>query len=185
VFVGRKGGVAPALSGVGGRPALPPPVYQELAYLGHPRRVQSAGEGGGVKNSNGSFARVRGLAVAVGLVLGMAFGTSGLAEGPQAGAAGAHMNIKLPGRKGERIFPEAGERSAEIAILHVDPKTQATELMIRVPRNSHVPTHWHTANETHTVVSGTFIIECEGKREALGPGSFNYVPSRMHHEAWT
>src|SRR5262249_28763470 len=122
--------VGTALSADWRRPARSPPVYQELAYLGHPRRVQSAGEGGGVKNSNGSFARVRGLAVAVGLVLGMAFGTSGLAEGPQAGAASHHMNIKFQDMKWQRIFPEAGERSAEIAILHVDPKTQATELMI-------------------------------------------------------
>jgi mannose-6-phosphate isomerase-like protein (cupin superfamily) len=57
--------------------------------------------------------------------------------------------------------------------------------MIRVPKNVHVPRHWHTANETHTIISGTFIIECEGQRAELGPGSFNYVPSKMVHEAWT
>jgi quercetin dioxygenase-like cupin family protein len=57
--------------------------------------------------------------------------------------------------------------------------------MIRVPKNFHVPQHWHTANETHTIIKGTFIIESEGKRETLGPGSFNFVPSRMVHEAWT
>ena len=138
-----------------------------------------------MKNSNESVARVRGLVVAGGLILGMAVGPSGLAEGPQAGAASHPMNIRVQDMKWQRIFPEAGERSAEIAILHSDPTTQATELMIRVPKNSHVPKHWHTANETHTVVSGTFIIECEGKREALGPGAFNYIPSKMHHEAWT
>ena len=138
-----------------------------------------------MKNSNAAFARIRGLVVAGGVVFGMAFALSAPAEGPQAGAASHHSNVRFEDMKWQRIFPEAGERSAEITILHVDPKTQATELMIRVPRNAHVPTHWHTANETHTIVSGTFIVECEGKREALGPGSFNYVPSRMHHEAWT
>jgi mannose-6-phosphate isomerase-like protein (cupin superfamily) len=35
------------------------------------------------------------------------------------------------------------------------------------------------------VLSGTFIIEAEGQRVELGPGSFNYVPSKMPHEAWT
>src|SRR5262249_26339196 len=141
--------------------------------------------GGEMKTSNETSAKIRGFAVAAGLVLGMVFASSALAEGPPAAPPGHPINIRLQDMKWQRIFPEAGERSAEITILHIDPTTQATELMIRVPKNAHVPKHWHTANETHTVVSGTFIIECEGKREALGPGSFNYVPSKMHHEAWT
>jgi quercetin dioxygenase-like cupin family protein len=87
--------------------------------------------------------------------------------------------------KWERIRPELGDKSDEIAFLHTDPKTKATQVMIRVRPNSHVPKHWHTANETHTVVSGTFIMECAGKRAELGAGSFNYMPSRMIHEAWT
>ena len=92
---------------------------------------------------------------------------------------------KLADLKWNRIFPEIGEQSSEISILHVDPTTGATQLMIRMPANFHVPLHWHTANETHTVVSGTLVMQCEGKRETLGPGSFNFMPSKMHHEAWT
>jgi mannose-6-phosphate isomerase-like protein (cupin superfamily) len=95
------------------------------------------------------------------------------------------VNILFSDLKWQKIVPELGERSSEIAILRVDPKTQATQLMIRAPKNFHVPKHWHTANETHTIVSGTFIIECEGKRAELGPGSFNYLPSKMPHEGWT
>lgn len=96
-----------------------------------------------------------------------------------------HLNVKASDMKWQRIFPEIGSRSAEITILRVDPTTQATQLMIRVPKNFHVPQHWHTANETHTIMKGTFILESEGKREALRAGSFNYVPSKMVHEAWT
>jgi mannose-6-phosphate isomerase-like protein (cupin superfamily) len=95
------------------------------------------------------------------------------------------VNILFSDLKWQKIVPELGERSSEIAILRVDLKTQATQLMIRVPKNFHVPKHWHTANETHTIVSGTFMIECEGKRAELGPGSFNYLPSKMPHEGWT
>jgi mannose-6-phosphate isomerase-like protein (cupin superfamily) len=84
-----------------------------------------------------------------------------------------------------RIFPDLGEKSAEITIVHVDPITHATQLFIRVPKNSHVPMHWHTGNETHTVLEGTFVMECDGKRGALTAGGFNFVPARMHHEAWT
>lgn len=105
---------------------------------------------------------------------------------PSPAEQAAHaLNLKFNELKWERIVPELGERSSEIAILRVDPVTQATQLMIRVPKNVHVPKHWHTANETHTVLSGTFIIECEGQRAELGPGSFNYVPSKTVHEAWT
>jgi quercetin dioxygenase-like cupin family protein len=94
-------------------------------------------------------------------------------------------NVRFEDLKWEKIVPELGEKSSEIAILRVDPKTNATHLMIRVPKNFHVPKHWHTANETHTIVKGTFIIEGEGKRQTLGQGSWNYVPSKMAHEAWT
>jgi quercetin dioxygenase-like cupin family protein len=83
-----------------------------------------------------------------------------------------------------RIVPELGPRSPEIAILHVDPTTQATELMIRTPAAIHVRQHWHSANETHTILRGTAILQCEGHRATLGPGSFNYMPAKMIHEAW-
>jgi mannose-6-phosphate isomerase-like protein (cupin superfamily) len=70
--------------------------------------------------------------------------------------------------------------------LHVDPKTGATQLLIRSPANYHAEKHWHSANETHTVLSGTFIMQdANGQRAVLGPGSFNYMPSGMVHEAWS
>jgi mannose-6-phosphate isomerase-like protein (cupin superfamily) len=95
------------------------------------------------------------------------------------------VNIPASAMQWQRIFPELGERSSEIAILHSDPSSGATRLMIRVPKDFHVPLHWHSANETHTVLSGTFVMECEGRRESLPAGSFNYVPSKMRHQAWT
>ena len=92
--------------------------------------------------------------------------------------------IKFQDVKWERMFPEMGDDSPEITILRVDPKTQATQLMIRNPKAIHVLRHWHTANETHTVLRGTIVFECDGKREELEPGSFNYIPSKMIHQAW-
>ena len=83
-----------------------------------------------------------------------------------------------------KIIPELGSASPEIAILHVDPKTQATQLMIRTPRPIHVRKHWHSANETHTIIRGTAVLACDGQRATLGPGSFNYMPAKMVHEAW-
>ena len=106
-------------------------------------------------------------------------------QAPPMSSGGHALNIAFNDLKWQKIVPELGERSPELVILRVDPSTQATQLMIRVPKNTHVPKHWHTANETHTIMSGTFIIECEGKRTELGANSFNYVPSKMPHEAWT
>lgn len=83
-----------------------------------------------------------------------------------------------------RILPDLGETSPEICILEIDPKTQATKLMIRAPKGIHVRKHWHSANETHTVILGTQVFACEGKRIEQGPGSFNSMPARMVHEAW-
>jgi quercetin dioxygenase-like cupin family protein len=83
------------------------------------------------------------------------------------------------------MVPELGNDSPQISILRVDPKTNATQLLIRTPKKMHVPMHWHSANETHTMIQGTAVFEHEGKREQLGPGGFNYIPAKMPHQAWT
>ena len=83
-----------------------------------------------------------------------------------------------------RIVPDLGAKSPEIANLRVDPTTQATQLMIRTPSAIHVRKHWHTANETHTMIRGNAVLECDGQRAQLGPGSFNFMPAKMVHEAW-
>jgi quercetin dioxygenase-like cupin family protein len=79
------------------------------------------------------------------------------------------------------------EGGFEISILYTNPKTQATYLVIRGPGNLHVPKHWHTANETITVLKGTFVVAHDGSNERteLSPGSFAYMPAKMIHEAWT
>jgi quercetin dioxygenase-like cupin family protein len=83
------------------------------------------------------------------------------------------------------VVPELGADSPQISILRVDPRTQATQLLIYMPKRMHVPMHWHSANETHTMIKGTIVFEHEGQRHELGPGGFNYLPARMHHQAWS
>lgn len=94
------------------------------------------------------------------------------------------MFTKVQDVKWEKIIPDLGEASPEIAVLRVDPKTQATQLLIRTPKGIHVRKHWHSANETHTMITGRAVFECEGKRVELGPGDFNFMPAKMVHEAW-
>jgi len=89
--------------------------------------------------------------------------------------------------KWEKTNPELGDNSQEAAILHVDPTTKATQLIIRAPKNYHVGRHWHSSNETITVIHGTFVVGHDGggERMDLTPGSFAYMPAKMIHDAWT
>jgi quercetin dioxygenase-like cupin family protein len=94
------------------------------------------------------------------------------------------MGLRYEDLKWEAIVPELGVDSPQLSVLRVDPKTQATHLLIRIPKGMHVPMHWHSANETHTVIKGTFVFEHEGQQHELGPGGFNYLPAGIHHQAW-
>ena len=125
------------------------------------------------------------------LVLGMLSSTVS-APAPDANQptheAGAAMPqpifSKYDDLKWAKILPDLGDSSPEISILRVDPKTQATQLMIRTPKAIHIRKHWHSANETHTILQGIATLACDGKKIELGPGSFNYMPAHMIHEAW-
>lgn len=86
--------------------------------------------------------------------------------------------------KWDKILPDLGDASPEISILRVDPKTKATQLLIRTPKAMHIRKHWHSANETHTLIRGKAEFACDGKRIAQEPGSFNFMPAKMVHEAW-
>ena len=86
--------------------------------------------------------------------------------------------------KWNKIIPDLGENSPEICFLRVDPTMHATSLLIRTSKAIHVRKHWHTANESHTMISGKAMLACEGKHAELSSGGFNYMPAKMVHEAW-
>jgi quercetin dioxygenase-like cupin family protein len=104
---------------------------------------------------------------------------------PTTSGASRAMSARYEDLMWQAMVPELGDDSPQISILRVDPKTNATQLLIRTPKRMHVPKHWHSANETHTVIQGTAVFEHAGKREQLGPGGFNYIPAKMQHQAWT
>ena len=104
--------------------------------------------------------------------------------GEAAATAATPIFTKLSEAKWDKILPDLGENSPEICILRVDPKTQATSLLIRTSKAIHVRKHWHTANETHTMIIGTAKLACDGKTAEIGPGGFNYMPAKMVHEGW-
>jgi mannose-6-phosphate isomerase-like protein (cupin superfamily) len=120
-------------------------------------------------------------AVLTGMVCVAVVGTSKTADSSNDEA----IFTQLEDAKWEKMLPPLGEASPEIAILHVDPKTKATRLLIRTPVALHVPKHWHSANETHIMIKGTAAFGHGEKKVELSPGGFNYMPARMVHEAWT
>lgn len=83
------------------------------------------------------------------------------------------------------MVPQMGKNSPVIAIVHEHPQIHSRQFLIRMPANFHVPAHFHSANETHTVIEGAFIMEVNNKKVVLKQGGFNYTPARMVHEAWT
>jgi len=125
----------------------------------------------------------------VAVVVGAAVSGRGQQPAQPAHAAKADMPAAVfknyDDLKWDRILPDLGPKSPEICILHVDARTRATKLLIRTPAAIHVRKHWHSGNETHTMVVGTAEFGCDDQRVKQGPGSFNYLPARMVHEAWT
>src|SRR6185295_6130219 len=92
--------------------------------------------------------------------------------------------VKYEDAKWQKIVPELGDDGPEIAILRVDPKSGATQLLIRMNAAMHVLMHFHSANETHTMIKGQAAFECGGMRGVLGVGGFNYLPAKHPHQAW-
>src|SRR6266480_2001169 len=95
-------------------------------------------------------------------------------KAPAAHAAGGEMPqavfANYDDLKWGKILPDLGDDSPEICILHVDPQTKATKLLIRTPKAIHIRKHWHSGNETHTMIVGKAIFACDGKRIEQGPG---------------
>ena len=119
------------------------------------------------------------------VVATVAFTLSGRAENPPSSATSKTPEFKnLSDLKWDKILPDLRESSPEICILRIDPKTHATSLLIRTPKAIHVRKHWHSANETHTMIQGAGTFACDGKKVELSPGGFNFMPTKMVHEAW-
>jgi quercetin dioxygenase-like cupin family protein len=119
------------------------------------------------------------------LIGAVAFPISVLAQTPSHDAGTGAMFVNFKDLKWEKTNPELGDKSPEISILHESP--QETELFLRGPKNFHVPRHWHSANETITMIHGTFILKHDGSDERMAlnqPGSFAWMPAKMIHEAW-
>ena len=89
--------------------------------------------------------------------------------------------------KWEKVNTAAGDRSPQYAMLYTNPTTKASQLLIWVPADTHVPKHWHSAAETVVVIRGNLVLGHEGggDRTEIKVGSFAMMPAKMVHEGWT
>ena|SRR5271154_3148505 len=88
--------------------------------------------------------------------------------------------------KWEQMLPELGASSPRFAILRVDPRTDATTLMIEFPESLHVPKHTHEKSETHVILGGSHLFEdtASGRRFDVRENGYIYMPGNFVHEAW-
>lgn len=88
--------------------------------------------------------------------------------------------------KWEKMLPGLGNDSPLFAILRVDPKTNATTLLIEFPTALHIPKHTHEKSETHIILGGAHIFEdtATGKRFEVKEHGYIYMPGSFRHEAW-
>jgi hypothetical protein len=86
----------------------------------------------------------------------------------------------------QRMLPDLGDDSPIFALLRVDPRTDATTLMIEFPSDLHIPKHTHAKSETHVILGGSHVFEdtASGTRFDVKQDGYIYMPGTFVHEAW-
>jgi hypothetical protein len=79
-------------------------------------------------------------------------------------------------------------KGAKLAVMHGDPsKKDPFSVRLKMPDGYKIPPHWHTKDEQLTILQGDFILHMGDTMTApaheLGPGSYHFLPSKMHHSA--
>ena len=83
--------------------------------------------------------------------------------------------------------PPSMPKGAKIAVLKGDPsKPGSFVIRLMVPAGYKIPPHWHTQDESLTVISGTFRFGTGDKVDmsnahTLKPGSFHFLSGKDHH----
>jgi hypothetical protein len=103
-----------------------------------------------------------------------------------------HAHVLVPADKVQwGPAPPHLPAGAEIAVLEGNPSQKGpVTLRLRFPANYAIPAHWHSMTERVTVMSGMFNVGMGNQldrhaSQALEPGSFVSLPSKMNHFAWT
>src|SRR5689334_20197660 len=83
--------------------------------------------------------------------------------------------------------PPALPNGAQIAVLQGDPfKSGPFVIRLMVPAGYKIPPHWHTHDESLTVISGSFYFGTGDKAQTsnaptITAGAFHYLSGKDHH----
>lgn len=91
--------------------------------------------------------------------------------------------------KASNIKWEKAEGMPEgIWVSHLTGESDAAPFvdMLKIPRGTRIPLHWHNANHIVTVVSGTFVFGKEGKPDEtmgmeVGAGGYARISAKQPH----
>jgi quercetin dioxygenase-like cupin family protein len=79
-------------------------------------------------------------------------------------------------------------KGAKMCVQSGDPAKGPAVLLMKFPKGMTVPAHWHTSDETVTVVSGSAVFGTgetvdAAKGSELGAGSYMIIPGKNPHWA--
>jgi hypothetical protein len=124
-------------------------------------------------------------AACVGIGLGVALADGGSGEEASA-PQGVLEALAFKDLKWERLVPELGDASPELAFVPLGDQSHGTQRYIRSSRKFHIPRHWHSANETAVTLRGSMAFTCDrcDSQVAQVSGDLSYIPARCVHQAW-
>jgi quercetin dioxygenase-like cupin family protein len=118
------------------------------------------------------------ITLVLGGALSLAFAPGAVAQSSDQAAINLHSTLKFgPLPNIPACITGAGERG--------DPATGPSTLLLHFAASCRVPWHWHTANETLFIVSGTVRAGMKGaaKPMFLHAGDYAWLPAHNIHEA--
>ena len=78
--------------------------------------------------------------------------------------------------------PQAFVRGCSVAYVHGGPGKPNSDIFLRIPGWSGIPTHWHSSAQRMIVLSGELELGHDGSEtNTYTPGSYLYTPRRNAH----
>ncbi len=109
------------------------------------------------------------------------------AQGQVSGSS-PHSFISASELEWNPFEPEGFPLGARIAVVHGDPGREGEPYTVRVsiPGDYEIPPHWHSGDETLTVLSGTFLLAMgerrdEARLDAFRAGDVLFIPAEHPH----
>lgn len=71
---------------------------------------------------------------------------------------------------------------AMVSPIATDPASGGSVGYAKFPAGYAFPSHWHSATESSTLITGKVRFTLDGKPHDLEPGSYIVIPPRAHHQ---